>query len=54
MLAVRDAVYVHCKRSATRGEKVFATGSGSDVAPGALVFEGRISDYDVVRALTQV
>lgn len=42
------------KRFATRGERIFATGTGTDAAPGQLVYEGRISDYDVVRALTQV
>src|SRR5574343_574256 len=32
-LAVRAMVYTHCKRSATRAEKLFATGTGSDAAP---------------------
>ena len=39
------------KRAATRGEKVFATGTGTDATPGALVWEGRLSDGDIVRAL---
>lgn len=38
------------KRSATRGEKVFATGTGSSASPGSLVFEGAISNDDIVRA----
>jgi hypothetical protein len=40
------------KRNATRGEKVFATGTGTTVAPGTLVYEGTISDSDVVRAIS--
>lgn len=42
------------KRFATRGERIYATGTGSDAAPGSLIFEGRINDAHVVRALTQV
>ena len=53
MLAVRAAVYVHCKRNTTRGEKLFATGLGTDASPSTLVFEGGITDYDVSAALTQ-
>lgn len=49
-LAVRAAVYVHCKRPATRGEKLFATGTGSDAVPGTLVIEGAISASDVETA----
>ena len=30
MLAVRDAVYVHCKRAATRAEKLFGNRLGDD------------------------
>jgi hypothetical protein len=52
MIAVRDAVLVRCKRFATRGERVFATGTGTDADPGSLVVEGYISDYDVVQALS--
>lgn len=32
-LAVRAAVYTHCKRLATRAEKVLATGTGSNADP---------------------
>ena len=39
------------KRLALRGERVFATGTGTDVAPGALVFEGQISAQDISDAL---
>lgn len=52
MLAVRDAVYVHCKRFATRAEKVFATGTGTTLEPALLGWEGQVSDYDVVRAIS--
>ena len=51
MLAVRAAVYVHCKRFATRAEKVFAVGSGTDISPSLMSWEGQVSDYDVVRAV---
>lgn len=41
-LAVRAAVYVHCKRSATRLEKIFASGSGTDASPSVMAVEGEI------------
>lgn len=50
-LTVRSAVYAHCKRAAKRGEALFATGTGSDAAPGFLVYEGNVSSNDVVQAL---
>lgn len=39
------------KRAATRGEKAFATGTGTTVTPGLLVFEGSVSGDDIVAAL---
>jgi len=42
-LAVRAAVYVHCKRLATRIEKLFATGTGSDAVPATMAIEGPLS-----------
>lgn len=51
MLAVRDAVYVHCKRAATRAEKLFATGSGTTLSPSTMVFEGGVTDQDITNAL---
>lgn len=39
------------KRFAKRGERLFATGTGTNVSPGNLVFEGFIDDYDISRAL---
>lgn len=51
MLAVREAVYVHCKRAATRAEALFAVGTGTTLAPATMGWEGQITDYDVVRAI---
>ena len=42
LLAVQAVVLARCKRNATRLEKLFATGVGSDASPGLLVFEGAI------------
>ena len=41
-LAVRAAVYVHCKRSASVLEKLFATGAGSDASPATMAVEETI------------
>lgn len=51
-LAVRAAVYVHCKRLATRGQKLFATGTGSDADPATMAtnVEGSITGSDVETA----
>jgi hypothetical protein len=49
-LNVRTAVYVHCKRTATRGEKLFSTGTGSDASPAKVSFEGNLSSQDVLEA----
>lgn len=51
-LAVRSAVYAVCKRPATRAEHALATGTGTDVAPGVLTFEGILSyaDASLVRS----
>lgn len=38
------------KRSATRGEKLFATGTGSDASPGTLTFEGNVTANEVLTA----
>jgi hypothetical protein len=50
-LAVRAAVYVHCKRQANRLEKLFATGTGSDASPGTMVVEGSLNYNDVALAM---
>ncbi len=49
-LAVRASVYTHCKRTATRGERVFATGTGTDQTPGLFTFEGELTRVDVEEA----
>lgn len=38
------------KRAATRGEKLYATGTGTDATPGLLVFEGVITTADITAA----
>jgi hypothetical protein len=53
MLAVRAAVYVHCKRPALRGEKLFATGTGTDASPASMAYEGDIGFMDVQIAMTE-
>ena len=49
-VVVRAAIYVHCKRSATVLEKLFATGAGTDAVPAAMVIEGAIN-YQTVDAV---
>ena len=49
-LAVRALVYTHCKRAATRIEKLFSSGTGTDGSPATMVFEGQISYPDVLDA----
>ena len=39
------------KRFALRGEKVYATGTGSDATPGLLAFEGQITAQNISDAL---
>lgn len=45
-----NAILPHLKRLATRGEKLFATGTGSDNSPATMTFEGSISYQDVEEA----
>lgn len=45
-----NAILPHLKRLATRGEKLFATGTGSDASPATMTFEGSISYQDVEEA----
>lgn len=47
----RTALEALWKRNATRAEKLFATGTGTAIAPGTLVFEGAVSDYDIGQAV---
>lgn len=46
-LAVRAAIYVHCKRAATRAESILASGTGANATPGAFDFEGQVSIDDI-------
>lgn len=46
----RAAIYVHCKRSATVLEKLFASGTGSDAVPATMVIEGNIGYQEVQTA----
>ena len=52
-LAVRAAVYVHCKRPATVVEKVLATGAGTDASPSTMGFDGTVSyqEIEAIRSL---
>jgi hypothetical protein len=47
----RAALLALWKRFATKGERLFATGTGSDAVPGLLVFEGSLRDADIVGAI---
>lgn len=49
-LAVRAMVYTHCKRNATRGEKVLSTGTGSTAVPATMTFEGALTYMDIEAA----
>lgn len=46
----RAALAALWKRPATRLEKLFAVGTGTDLAPASLVFEGTATEYEIVRA----
>lgn len=50
-LAVRAAVFAHCKRTATVAEKVLAIGTGSDAVPATMTFEGEINLQDAIDIL---
>lgn len=45
--AQRTALLAMAKRAATRAEKLFSTGTGSDAAPATMTFEGNLSYSDV-------
>lgn len=46
----RAALLALWKRIASRAERLYATGTGSDAVPGLLVFEGSLSGSDVDQA----
>ena len=52
-LNVRAAVYAACKRFASRVEKLFVAGTGTDASPAVLTFEGNVSSSDIGEALEQ-
>lgn len=49
-LAVRAAVYVHCKRVSSRIEKLLSTGTGSDASPATMGSEGPVSYQNIEAA----
>jgi hypothetical protein len=49
----RAALLALWKRSALRGEKILATGTGSDAVPATMGFEGNVSERDVEDALVK-
>jgi len=51
-LNVRAAVYVHCKRTATRAEALLSTGTGTDAVPATMGWEGFLTYADVEQART--
>jgi hypothetical protein len=46
----RTALLALAKRDATRAEKLFSTGTGSDAVPATMTFEGSLSYSDVSAA----
>jgi hypothetical protein len=48
--ASRDAMDALYRRTANVGEKIYATGTGTTVSPGSLVFEGEITYPEVEQA----
>lgn len=50
MLAQQAVILGHCKRQASRLEKLFATGAGSDASPATMTLEGSINYNDVYEA----
>ena len=47
----RTSLLAACKRTATKAEKLFSTGTGSTATPATLGWEGTLSADDIVRAL---
>lgn len=46
-LAVRAQVYTHCKRPATRLEKLLATGTGTAADPATMGYEGNVGYAEI-------
>jgi hypothetical protein len=49
--ATRDALDAMYRRTVTRGEKIYATGTGTTATPGTLGYEGTISVDDIRAAV---
>jgi len=49
-LAVRAVVYTHCKRKASVVEKLFATGTGTDLSPATMGYEGPMPYQEIITA----
>ena len=45
--AMTNGIIPHCKRKATRAEKLFATGTGTDSSPATMTFEGMLNWQDI-------
>lgn len=50
-LAVRTAVYAHCKRPATIAEKLLAAGSGTDASPSVMGYDGALTYREIMTAM---
>ena len=48
--AMANGIMPHLKRNATRAEKLFATGTGTDATPATMTYEGSLSYQDVEQA----
>lgn len=53
-VAVGDYVLNKCKRTVTRAERLFATGTGSAVVPGTLGWEGNVASGTISQFLNEV
>ena len=51
MVAVRTAVYTHCKRPANILERLLATGTGTAALPATMGYEGTVSYYEVLQVM---
>lgn len=49
---LKAAIAAAQKRTVTRAERLFVTGTGSEVSPGALGWEGTLSGDDVASAMS--
>jgi len=47
LVAVEAAIIARSKRNATRTEKLFATGTGSNAAPALATFEGQVQFLEI-------